>query len=200
MRPSSFQSPLRTLVFTALLYLFAPAPAQAQSPYLYASIPNGAASLVAGYSVDRLGNLAPIPGSPFNLSLEGGLLITDPNDQFLFVLNPTSNAISVLSIDPNSGALTEVPGSPVPTPTPQPGGGSAPSGPICMATFQGASANYLYVSYRNGPFPFNGAIVAFQIGTPSQVPPLSAISAVTFEAAPVDIAISRAAIYMSRSN
>jgi hypothetical protein len=189
MRLSCLQSPLRTLAFTALLYLLAPSPAHAQAPYLYASVPGGATSQIAGYSVALDGTLTPIAGSPFPVTGEGGFVTTDPTDQFLFVLNAHSNTISVLSIGP-SGALTEVPGSPIPAPTPPPGNGSAPSAPIGMATFKGASANYLYVAYSNGPQPFTGAVVAFQIGTPSQVPPLSPISAMTFEAAPVDMAIT----------
>jgi Abnormal spindle-like microcephaly-assoc'd, ASPM-SPD-2-Hydin len=185
MRIPCLQSPFRTFAFTAFLFLIAPA--YAQSPYLYVSIPGGTTSQVVGFSVALDGTLTPIPGPPVSLSSEGGFLTTDPADQFLFVLNATSSTISVLSIAP-SGALTEVPGSPVPAPTPP--GGSAPSAPTRMATFKGASANYLYVAYRNGPMPFTGAVVVFQIGTPSQGPPLSAVSATTFEAAPVDIAIT----------
>jgi Abnormal spindle-like microcephaly-assoc'd, ASPM-SPD-2-Hydin/Lactonase, 7-bladed beta-propeller len=191
MRYSCLLPPLRTLVFTVLLYLFAPTPAHAQSPYLYASLPGGGAtSQIVGFSVGLDGTLTPIPGPPFNLSREGGLVATDPDDQFLFVLNPTTNTISVLSIDQNTGALTEVAGSPVSTPTPGPGEGSAPSLPTGMATFKGAnaSATYLYVAYRNGPAPFTGAIIAFQIGT--LTPPLTPIATATLEATPVDMTIS----------
>jgi hypothetical protein len=127
-------------------------------------------------------------GSPYSLSREGGLVTTDPTDQFLFVLNATSNTISVLSIDSSNGSLGEVPGSPVPSPTPPPGGGSAPSNPICMATFRSGTNSYLFVAYRNGPSPFTSAIVAFQIGTPSQ--PLTTVATTTLEATPVDMAIS----------
>jgi Abnormal spindle-like microcephaly-assoc'd, ASPM-SPD-2-Hydin len=182
------QSQIRTLIFAALLLLGAPAPAHSQAPYIYASIPSGGTtSQIVGFSVGVDGTLTRLTGSPFSVSGEGGFVTTDPTDQFLFVLNAASNTISVLSID-SSGALTEVPGSPVPSPPPA-GGGSAPSAPIRMATFKGASANYLYVAYTNGPLPY-GAIVAFQIGTPSQNPPLSPISTMTFEAAPVDLAIT----------
>ena len=111
-----------------------------------------------------------------------------PNRPILFVLNPTSDTISVLAIDQNTGALTEAPGSPVPAPVPSPGGGSAPVGPLCMATFKGASANYLYVAYRNGPMEFTGAIVAFRIGTASQ--PLTPVVTIPLEATPVDIVVS----------
>jgi hypothetical protein len=59
-----------------------------------------------------------------------------------------------------------------------------------MAAFKGsgASASYLYIAYRNGPAPFTGAIVAFQIGTQSQ--PLSQVATTGLEATPVDMAIS----------
>src|SRR5215475_15899125 len=117
MRLSCLSSLLRTLVFTALVYLFAPTPAHAQSssgqtPYLFASIPGGPSSQVAAFAVQPNGVLTEVRGSPFPASREGGLVTTDPTDQFLFVLNATSNTISVLSIDPNTGALAEVPGSP----------------------------------------------------------------------------------------
>jgi 6-phosphogluconolactonase (cycloisomerase 2 family) len=192
MHLSCLHSPLRTLVFTALLYLFAPSPAQAQAPYLYASIPNGATSLIAGYSVGVDGTLKPVPGPPFNLSREGGLLTTDPTDQFLFVLNATTNTISVLSIDSNSGALTEVQDSPVltPAPTQAQGGGTAPSAPTCMATLAGEDGNpsYLFVAYRNGPSPSTGAIVAYEIGGSS--PPLTAVSIIPLDTTPIDVAVS----------
>jgi len=188
MRTSCRPSQLRTSLFATILYFCAPTSAHAQAPYLYASIPGASTSQVAAFSVDSSGALTAVSGSPFPESREGGFVVTDPADQFLFVLNATSNTISVMSIAPN-GALTEVPGSPVSAPTP-PGGGSAPSAPTRMATFKGASGNYLYVAYSDGPRPFTGAIVEFQIGTTSQGPPLSAVSVTTFEAAPVDIAIT----------
>ena len=113
MRLSYLQSPLRTIIFTALLYLLSPSPAHAQSPYLYASIPiSPSASQVAAFAVSPDGTLTEVTGSPFPVAEEGGPVTTDPTDQYLFVLNPTSNTISVLSIGPN-GALTSV-GSPVP--------------------------------------------------------------------------------------
>jgi Lactonase, 7-bladed beta-propeller len=188
MRSSCLQPPLRTFAFTAIIWLYATTSARAQSPYLCASIPGGTTSQVAGFSVGLDGTLTPIPGPLLKLSREGGLVTTDPTDQFLFVLNPTSNTISVLAIDQNTGALTEAPGSPVPAPVPSPGGGSAPVGPLCMATFKGASANYLYVAYRNGPMEFTGAIVAFRIGTASQ--PLTPVVTIPLEATPVDIVVS----------
>jgi hypothetical protein len=194
MRSSCLQSPLRTLVFTALSYLFAPAAAHAQSastppPYLFASVPNGTTSNVAAFSVDPSGTLTPVTGSPFPESREGGLVAVDPLNQFVFVLNGASNDISVLSIAPNTGALAELTaaGSPFAAPVPS-SGGTAPTGPTSMATFKGATADYLYVAYRNGPFPSTGTIVEFQIGTATQ--PLTPISTTVFETTPLTIVIS----------
>ncbi len=188
MRLSCLSSPLRTIFFATICYLVAPASAQAQSPYLYASIPGATGSQVAAYSVALDGTLTPVQGSPFSISGEGGLVTTDPTDQFLFVLNPASNTISVLSID-STGELTPV-GSPVPAPTPPPGSTSAFSKPTSMATLAGEGGNpsYLFVAYRNGPSPFTGAIVAYQIGGSS--PPLTAVSTISLDATPIDIAVS----------
>src|ERR1700722_16002151 len=150
MRLSCLQSPLRTVVFAGFLYLFGPASAQAQAPYLYASIPGGGTtSQVVGFSVALDGTLTPVPGSPVSLSTEGGFVTTDPSDQFLFVLNAKSNSVSVLSIDSATGALSQV-GSPVLAPIGLPGsGGLNPSGPICMATIKGIPPNpsFLFVAY-----------------------------------------------------
>src|SRR5580704_13126894 len=180
MRSSCQLSPLRTLVFTTLFYLLAPSPAHAQAPYLFASLPGGATSQIASYSIASDGTLVPRQDSPFNVSGEGGFLTTDPSDQFLFVLNAHSNTISVMSIDA-SGALTEV-GSPIPAP--QLNGSATPSEPTCMATFdgKGVSPSYLFVGYRSG------AIAGYQIGTTSL--PLTAVSITPAGTAPVDMAIS----------
>src|SRR5580698_6520810 len=192
MRIPCLQSPFRTFAFTAFLFLIALEPAHAQSPYLYVSIPGGTTSQVVGFSVALDGTLTPIPGPPVSLSSESGFLTTDPADQFLFVLNATSSNISVLSINQTTGTLTEVP-APAPAPIAAPGsGGSTPSDPICMATFKGVSANYLYIAYRNSSTPpsapYGGAIVAFQIGTTNQ--PLTPIAQTNVEATPVDIVTS----------
>jgi centrosomal CEP192-like protein/lactonase family protein with 7-bladed beta-propeller len=190
MRISCLQSPFRTLVFTALLFLIAPQAAHAQSPYLYASIPGGTTSQILGFSVAPDGSLKQVPGT-FNVSGEGGLLTTDPADQYLFVLNATSNTISVLSIDQTTGALTELTsaGSPFGAPI-SPTGGAPLSGPICVTTFKNAGGSYLYIAYRNGPSAFTSAIVTFQIGTPAQPQPLFAPSIMSLDATPVDMTVS----------
>ncbi len=55
------------------------------------------------------GSLTPVAGSPFTVN--GGIsrLATDPNGKFLFVPNPTTNTVTVLTI--SSGALSSGPGA-----------------------------------------------------------------------------------------
>jgi Lactonase, 7-bladed beta-propeller/Abnormal spindle-like microcephaly-assoc'd, ASPM-SPD-2-Hydin len=186
MRPSCLKSPFRITIFAAVLYLLAPSSGQAQAPYLYVSIPGATTSQVAAFSVDSSGALTAVHGSPFTESHEGGMVSTDPADQFLFVVNATSDTISVLSIDQSTGALTEItPAIPAPT-----FGGATLSNPTCMATFSSLSGSYLYVGYLTGPATDTGAIAAFQIGTPGQTPVLTPLGAFPLEAFPAAIATS----------
>ena len=132
---------------------FGPDPNAASLPLRLVPV-NGTTSQVVGFSVALDGTLKQVPG-PLNLSTEGGLVTTDPSDQFLFVLNATSNTISVLSIDQSTGALSQV-GVPVPAPSAIAGsGGLAPSVPVGMATFKGTSPNpnFLFVAYQNTTLP-----------------------------------------------
>ena len=47
----------------------------------------------------------------FPARLEGGLVAIDGQGKFLFVLNPSSNDISMFQMDQASGAVSEVTGS-----------------------------------------------------------------------------------------
>jgi 6-phosphogluconolactonase (cycloisomerase 2 family) len=79
---------------------------------------------IAGFSIDSAtGGLSPVPGSPVSppvpSTIEGSELIIDPGGKFLYagynfaILNVGDDgAIAAFSIDPTSGALTAVPGSP----------------------------------------------------------------------------------------
>lgn len=86
---------------------------------------------VSAFSVDANGALSPIAGSPFatgGLGVGGGFfaatrMTIGTATKFLFAANEQTNNISVFSIDPATGALTQVPGSPFPT-----GGASASAG------------------------------------------------------------------------
>jgi 6-phosphogluconolactonase (cycloisomerase 2 family) len=75
---------------------------------------------VAGFAIAADGSLTPVPNSPIAAgSGAGAIPAFSPNGNFLYVMdqNPTSgptvgNAVSAYSIDPTSGQLTPVPGSP----------------------------------------------------------------------------------------
>ena len=96
--------------FLTILLCTLSASAQASSPqFLFTS----GGSALSGYTLNnQTGALTPIPGSPFNERLEGGLLAIDGQDKFLFVLNPISDDVSMFQIDQTTGVLSEVPGSP----------------------------------------------------------------------------------------
>ena len=73
---------------------------------------------ISAFSVDpNTGALAPVPGSPFAVLAGPAALIADLSGKFLYVasdlgnLTPT-NDISAFAINPTTGALTPVPGSP----------------------------------------------------------------------------------------
>jgi 6-phosphogluconolactonase len=99
---------------------------------------------VAAFTVDSsTGILSPIAGSPFstqgtNQANIPSLCQIDVHGKFLFVNNSGTDLVAVFSIDQNSGALTQVPGSPFST-----GSGSSPSTPV-----PDPSGKYLYVPNR----------------------------------------------------
>ena len=78
----------------------------------------GGDGTVAAFTVDSLGGmLTPVPGSPFPAAAESGMgwmagavLAIDPAGKFLYVLG--NNSLCAFTIDPASGALSAVAGSP----------------------------------------------------------------------------------------
>src|SRR5262249_22108191 len=90
------------------------------------------------FSVAANGALTPVPGSPF---LTGGAAIAGffasnritvgTVGNYLYVANNTSNNVSAFSINPATGVLTSVPGSPFAT------GGSGMNGMSLAATPDG---------------------------------------------------------------
>jgi 6-phosphogluconolactonase (cycloisomerase 2 family) len=73
---------------------------------------------ISAFTVDSsTGALAPVPGNPQPIAVQGALSI-DPMGKFLFV--PETGGVSVYTINANTGALAMVSGSPFPT-------GTAPS-------------------------------------------------------------------------
>lgn len=90
---------------------------------------NDSTNAVVGFRRDQLGNLTPVPGSPF---ATGGTGVFDPagilgpfdadqqlavdRDRFLlFAVNAGSNTIAVFHIVPENGSLVPVQGSPFPS-------------------------------------------------------------------------------------
>ena len=93
----------------------------AQTPtqqFVYGLNANGIGhSQIFGFAKNnQTGALTAIPGSPFTNRLEGGPLGVDGQGKFLFVLNQSSNDISMFQIDQTTGALSEVPNSPFAAP------------------------------------------------------------------------------------
>jgi len=93
--------------------------------FLY--VPNKGDNTLSGFIVDAAtGALTPVPGSPFHLDFPmkttSGLLAIQPFGAALYIIHPTmtvgsttSSGISAFSIDPVTGALTAMPGSPFAT-------------------------------------------------------------------------------------
>src|SRR5256885_9645256 len=76
------------------------------------SVSASTSAIVALNKNDTTGALAALPGTPIADRLEGGLVAIDGQGKFLFVLNSSSNNISMYQIDGSTGLLTEVPNSP----------------------------------------------------------------------------------------
>jgi 6-phosphogluconolactonase len=87
--------------------------------FLY--VADTAHNAVLGFSIQQNGSLTAINGSPFAAGLQPSGLAVDPQGALLFAANTGSNNISAYLIDPNTGALGAVKGSPFAT------GGSGPS-------------------------------------------------------------------------
>ncbi len=77
--------------------------------YLY--IPNSNSNSVSAYSINA-GALQPVAGSPFPVGHGPLAIAVDPAEQFLYVTNTPDSTFSVLAIDPTTGALTNIVGSP----------------------------------------------------------------------------------------
>jgi len=111
---------------------------------------NPNAAVISGFDKNSLsGTLAAIPSSPFPVHNAAPMAV-DGQGKFLFVAGPTS--IAMYAIDPASGALTEVPRSPIPY-IPIPGSVQAPSNPLSIATEP--TGKFVYVGFQNGDFSGN---------------------------------------------
>lgn len=93
-----------------------------QSKFLYVSNLNDSAGGISAFAISQgTGALSPIPGSPFPTGSPGSFpgpsaLVMSLNSKFLYVAlvgtGSANSQIAAFAIDPSSGGLTPVPGSP----------------------------------------------------------------------------------------
>ena len=185
---SAMLSMSNTLRRLLLLQATLAATAAAQTPqqqYVFGSVPiTTSTSQLAAYAKNgQTGALSAVAGSPFVDNLEGGAMAVDSLGRFLFVVNASTNNISMFQIDRSTGRLTEVPGSPFSTgPTENPS--MAAKSPVCLAVEK--SGQFLYVGYRFGNFINQGAINEYLIDAANlQLVPLSRQPTTDIASAPI---------------
>jgi 6-phosphogluconolactonase (cycloisomerase 2 family) len=90
--------------------------------FLYVTNLEDSLGTISGYSINTsTGSLTPVPGSPFTTSLNSrpfGILFDSFNDAvngpYVYATLNQASSVAGFSVDPNTGALTPVPGSPFP--------------------------------------------------------------------------------------
>src|SRR5438270_1295452 len=114
---------LRLLAMLVLVMaVLCPLAAQAQGNYVYVNN-QAAANTVSGYSVSATGTLSQLSGSPFSTGGAGANVVCyglnritlSPINNLLFVANTGDRTITSFQINPATGILTRVAGSPFPT-------------------------------------------------------------------------------------
>jgi 6-phosphogluconolactonase len=121
--------------------------------FAYAS--NVADDTISAYSIDATtGALTPVPGSPFAQGPAGSgerpvSVAVDPAGKFLFVANYYFTTVRAYQIDQNTGALTQVPGSPFP----------AANNPQSVTVDLTGRFVYVANGYHNG----NGTVSAYSL-------------------------------------
>ena len=111
---------VRSLVLSPLMIILCVGILYAQGNFVYANNDVRGPNTVSAFSVNDEGMLKKVKGSPF---LTGGTgsgegffaanrIVTSTTGGLVFVSNAASNDISVFSINPDTGRLTLVPGSP----------------------------------------------------------------------------------------
>jgi 6-phosphogluconolactonase (cycloisomerase 2 family) len=174
----SLLSPVLALLFAANLY--------AQNNFIYTNddvAPLSGKNTVSGFAVAGNGALTPVPGSPFATGGIGGgggpfavnRVTTCSAQKLIYASNAKSNDVSGFSVDPSTGGLAPVPGSPFAT------GGSS-GGAIALAC---TPDGQFLIAANNG----SSDITVFRIGSDGA---LTAIlgSPFALDSRPVGIAIS----------
>lgn len=103
-------------------------------------VPNANSNSVSAYSVVN-GGLQPVIGSPFLIGNGPQAITIDPAEHFVYITNSADSTFSVLSIDPTTGALTNIVGSPFPVM--QINNTGAATGPVSMAIHPSGSLLYI---------------------------------------------------------
>jgi 6-phosphogluconolactonase (cycloisomerase 2 family) len=158
---------VKQIVASILLMLVLAGALQAQPNFLYVNNNQPGLNTVTGFSVAANGTLSPLPGSPFPTGgtgddagyYAGNRIIACVVGAVLYVANQGSGSVSAMRINPITGALVPVPGSPFPT-----GGASSGYGVSLAAT---PDDRFLFVG--NGG---SSDVTAFQVaanGSLSQV-------------------------------
>lgn len=116
----------RRYLFLLVMSVFLAANLTAQDNFVYTNNDETGPNTVSVFAVGDDGVLTQVPGSPFltggrgGPGIQGRLFATNRirvTGKFLYASNadPSSNNVSGFSIDPETGSLTPVPGSPFPT-------------------------------------------------------------------------------------
>jgi RHS repeat-associated protein len=89
----------------------------------FAYVANSGSNSVSGFTIDSTtGVLTPVSGSPFPAGVGPRSVVVDPSGRFAYVPNlgippPANGSISAYTIDPTTGSLTPIFGSPFSIPT-----------------------------------------------------------------------------------
>lgn len=165
---------LRIEFLLCLWFASVAATVHAENQFLYTNNDRNGPSTVSAFRVGADGSLTELAGSPFTTGgngCDGGFyaaarIAVSPRGNFLYASNTGSNDVSAFSIDPSSGTLTPVPGSPFPL---------ASSGSLCSAfTFVMGIA---MAATPDGRFlmagsPWSETITSFSIGADGSLTPV----------------------------
>jgi hypothetical protein len=152
--------PMRKSCFVLALTLCVGAAAQTNFVYTDDS---GFPNTVSAFRVNGDGSLTLIPGSPFPTGGNGGMTDVNPGkittatkgeSSFLYAANNSDETISAFRIDPATGQLTAVPGSPFPSGSPNPNANfslaSSPDGEFLFATDEATDVIHVFAIHQNG--------------------------------------------------
>src|SRR5215467_2603131 len=121
-KPASAPAVIKRTLMTSVVLLVFAIGVRAQGTFVYTNDDGFFANTVSGFAVGANGALTQIAGSPFSTGGSGGVgglfasnrVAISTAGRFLYAGNTRSSTISGFSINPVTGFLTPVPGSPFP--------------------------------------------------------------------------------------